>query len=1014
MAVHLSVRSHFSLLNGTMSVEDVVLTAKNRGYTSVALTEHHVLFSALDFYNAALKHGIKPIIGLEINIEDYESLLIARNNKGLKLLYRLSYKMSQKKPIEYEDFKDQLEDVFFILYGESGPFDADILQNNWTAIESKLLTIKQACPTFFIGLSHQESRFFKASNQQLRLMASNHDIKCVALPKVYYKDEKDHDIYQALRAIDKGTHLHDSSLSLNPNRWFIPSEKMLELYDTQLVNVTDHIADSCSINLYESKTQLPQFENNHHVSNEVYLSELSKMGLKKRLNNQLSKDYLERLEFELNVITSMRFTDYFLIVYDVIRYAKTNGINVGPGRGSAAGSLVSYSLGITDVDPMKYGLLFERFLNPERITMPDIDIDFPDNRRDEVIAYTKEKYGNSHVAHIITFGTLKAKQSFRDAARVLQISIGKVNQVAKLLENDSLQNTFDKSARLRTVVNGDAQIKAAFELANKLENLPRHVSMHAAGIVLSKGDLIDICPLYQIDEDNQCIQFDMTNIESLGLIKIDYLGIRNLTIIQNVVDEINRTDPSFNLKNIPLDDPQTFKMLQDGDTLGIFQLESDGMKQLLRRMKPMQFTDIVDANALFRPGPMENIPVYIENKANPQKITYIHENLKSITTSTHGVLIYQEQIMEVAKVFAGFSLGKADILRRAMGKKDAGVLESLREDFVNGCLNNGYTQSVAVEIFELIYKFANYGFNKSHSLAYSLISYQMAYLKANYPEIFYTYLLTSSIGSDQKTGQTLDECRRRGLTILPIDINESYDGYTYKQGGIRVPFSVLKGMSQSTAQTIVEEREAYGQFESIFECFARLKEIQLNRKQLESLIDVGAFDSLFDSRSVLRNRLEDLLQYADLVRITDESMRFNFSIVSVPYLAAQKDSSAYRLYGEQSTLGFYLSEHPTTSFKKKHQLPSLVSLKAPMNDIKLVAIVDKVKKHRAKNGKMMAFLSISDDTGTCDAILFPNLYDSVGELVNKGDMVLVQGNMKEQGTIILDKIKIFREPSDLH
>lgn len=1012
MPVQLCVRSHYSLLNGTMSVEELVITAKERGYHSLALTEHRVMFSALEFANVSLKHGIKPIYGLEVRIDAYSSLLLAKNIKGFKTLNRLSMMLSSDDAIQISDFIEDIDNLVFIVYGESGPLDGSVTKNNWESVALELRNLKQKAGEFYVGLSHQESRFFEHANRTIKEICDQLEVKCVALPKVYYKNKDDHDLFRALQAIDAGTHINDQTLNLDPERWMISASEMSKLYEEELVRNTDRIADICNVDLLEIKTELPVFQNNQDVTNAIYLSELSRFGLSKRLGTSVSKHYKSRLDYELNVINSMNFTDYFLIVYDVIRYAKQAGINVGPGRGSAAGSLVAYSLGITDVDPISYGLVFERFLNPERISMPDIDIDFPDNKRDQVIDYARMKYGDAHIAHIISFGTLKAKQSFRDAARVLQIPISKVNQVARLLSNDKLETTYKKSSKLRMMIDGDELTKQAFDLAIRLEDKPRHVTVHAGGIVMSKQPLLDVCALYKVSEDVQCIQYDMTRIESIGLIKIDFLGIRNLTIISNIVDKIKETNPQFDIKKIPLNDVDTFELLGNAETVGIFQLESDGMKSLLKRLKPQKFMDIVDANALFRPGPMENIPEYLRNRSNPSQIEYIHHDLQEITKNTYGVLIYQEQIMEVARKFGGFSLGKADILRRAMGKKDALILTGLKKEFIDGSLTNGYTLDIAEKIFDLIFKFANYGFNKSHSVVYSYISYQLAYLKANYATTFYTYILTSVIGSDQKTSQYLDECKKRNVGMLSININSSTDEYLLEGNKIRMPFTIIKGISGNISKTIIAERIEHGQYLSISQAIARLISVKITRKQIESLVDAGAFDFYGYNRSSVHDSLDELIQYGELVRVHDPSVRFDFGLVSEPIMTETVARPADVLKREMDALGFYFSEHPTTALKRKHDMMSIINLEVSDKPVRIIALIDRIKPHRAKNGAMMSFLNISDDSGIMDAVVFPNVYRKFEESLRIGDIVLIQGVVKEQGSIIVSNMVIFKE-SDL-
>lgn len=1010
VAVHLSIRSHYSLLNGIMDIKEIIQTAKEMGYTAVTLSEHRVMFSALEFAIEAKKHGIKPIFGLEVKIDTYYSMIIAKDTEGMKVLYRLSYLLSQDEAIMIDDFKDSIDHLVFIVYSEAGPFDEGIIASNFDLVTSKLLELKAQLKTFYIGISHQESKFFQKSNQKLIEIAMMNGIECVALPKVYYKRADDQYLLRALHAISKQTHLDDQTLNSEPGRFFYTPHDFEIYYERQLIENTEAIARMCHVDLFENKTDLIEFENEHNVSNDIYIKELTEFGLRRRLNNKVSNLYIQRLEYELDVLSRMGFVNYFLVVYDIIRFAKKEGIYVGPGRGSAAGSLVAYCLGITDVDPLKYGLLFERFLNPERISMPDIDIDFPDDRRDEVIAYAIDKYGSDHVAHIISFGTLRAKQSFRDSARILQIPLHKVNQVSKLLSNKSLAESYRTNKRLQVLIKSDTALKECYELAASLEGKPRHVTMHPAGIVMSQDTLLNVAPVYALDHEHHAIQYEMTHLESLGFIKIDFLGLRNLTLIDRIVHQI--PNPEFDIRRIPLDDKRTFDLIGRGETIGIFQLESEGMKNLLVRMNPTSFMDIVDTIALYRPGPMENIPIYLQNRKNPHKIEYAHADLKELTKDTYGVLVYQEQIMQTAQYFAGFSLGKADILRRAMSKKDERLLDSLRQDFLDGSIEKGYDPKLAQDIFDLIYKFANYGFNKSHSVAYGLIAYQLAYLKANYPALFYTELMNSVIGDDQKTRLYIEECRRMNVLLMPINLDQSEDVYILDGHKIRLPLNLIKGISKQVVRAIMQDRKDQGAYNSYYQAIIRLHGIGISSKNIESLIYAGAFDYFGHNRSSMLASLDEAIRYASLISIKDSTGKVSFdtTLVSEPLFTQTSESVKDMLAREVSVLGFYFSEHPTLHLKTKHKTDSLIDCEPGSKDsYRVIAMIDRIKTHRAKNGKMMAFLEISDDSGRMDAVVFSNVYEKVSDLMHVGDIVLLKASMKNKGSLIVNDLVIFKE-----
>ncbi|QIK70110.1 DNA polymerase III subunit alpha [Erysipelothrix sp. HDW6C] len=1009
--IHLSVRSSYSLLNGLMSIDDIVGLAKENNMSAVALTDHHVLFGALNFQKACEKQGIKPIFGLEvtIDVEDghYTSLLLAKNNAGYQGLMHLAYQLSVRKSITLEDILVYNRNLIFIAYSEDGPFESDLLKDNLEAVAENIRSLKERFPSFYVGISHQESSFFHTSNAKLDELARFNDVETVAVPKVYYREQGDEEAFRVVQAIDRGTYLEDKTLVSAPNRFFYTPEAMANMYHERQLKLTEDIAAMCSVDVFAITTRLPHFITNQDVDNATYLSKLSEFGLKKRLGDALSDGYTKRLNYELSVINNMNFTDYFLIVYDIIRYAKKESIYVGPGRGSAAGSLVAYSLGITEIDPIAYDLIFERFLNPERISMPDIDIDFPDDKRHLVIEYVKHKYGDDHVANIVTFGTLRARQAFRDVGRVLQIPIRSVDTGAKLISASYLSENYENVPKFRTFINAEKSHQRCYQLALKVEGLMRHASVHAAGVVLSSTSLQDVVPILKMDEETQVTQYDMVHLEEIGLVKIDFLGLRNLTIIDNISKQINQTKP-FNIMKIPLDDTKTFELLSQAETVGVFQLESDGMKALLRKLKPNRFMDIVDTIALYRPGPMENIPMYLSLREHPEQVTYLHPKLKEITESTHGILVYQEQIMQVAQIMAGFTLGKADILRKAMGKKNAKELDSLRDDFIAGCINNGHSEKLAVELFDLVQKFANYGFNKSHSVAYGLIAYQLAYLKANYSHMFYTYLLTSVLGSDVKTRQYIDECRRRNVLLMSPNLELSQAIYTLEGVKIRLPFTLIKGITTATSTMIVSEREKNGSYVSFNDAISRLNLIGIKKAQFESLIKGGAFDYFGYNRLAMLASLEEAIRYANIIKVDRGDEKYlNYGLISEPLFTEVTDNQRTSLNFEKEMLGFYFTEHPVVALKQKHDTDSIVNVVPRDKYYRVIAMVETVKNHRAKNGKMMAFLGISDDTGTMDAVVFPDLYDKVKDILSVGSLVLIKGNIRDKESIIVQDIVKF-------
>lgn len=1007
MLTHLCTRTYYSLLDGTMSVEELVSLAKKNDMKALAITERHVLYSALEFQKECDKQGIKPIFGMEITIEEedqiFDSLIIAKNIKGYQGLIHSSKILLKNKKLSYSDLNEYRDDIIFIVYSENGPFENDLRKANLEQIKEKLNFLNDYFPNFYLGISHQESSYFKKINHTLLQIADLLGLKSLAIPKVYYKSKEDDESLRILHAIKKGTFYDDKTLVSAPDRYFYSKEEMSNLYRKDLLENIEELVSSVSLDLKKIKTKLPEFKAAKDIGSDVYLRQLSHLGLRKRLNGNISHDYQKRLDFELETITSMDFSDYFLIVYDVIRFAKKNGIYVGPGRGSSAGSLVAYSLGITEVDPLKYGLYFERFLNPSRKEMPDIDIDFPDDRRDEVIEYVQDTYGLDHVAHIVTFGTMKARQAFRDVARVFQMPLYQVDKIAKLISSNDLMESYNNSSAMQRAIAESELNQKIFNYALKIEGLPRHSSVHAAGIVLSKKPLDEIVPYFIVDDLGSIIQFDMSHLEEMGLIKIDFLGLRNLSIIDNIRKDI----PDLDIVNINLDDKKTFDLICRGETLGLFQLESDGMTQLLKDMQPNRFMDLVDAIALYRPGPMENIPVYLENRQNPDKIKYLHDDLEMISKTSYGILIYQEQIMQVAQIMAGFSLARADILRKAMSQKNSKNLESLKIEFIEGALNLGYEEKLVHEVFNLIMKFANYGFNKSHSVAYALIAYQMAYLKAHYPLMFYKYLLNSVQSSNTRTQQYLNECKSRGIQIVNPSINYSSDAYRLLDDKIVLPLTLAKGISKTVSSHIVKERED-GRFSSYYNAISRLSINKINKGNFVSLIDSGAFDEFGKSRLAMKENLEEALTYSSLISIKNaDGISLNYSLVSEPNFKDLKENLHDKLNNEKNILGFYLSDHPARTLQEKHKTDQLSEIVIGRNRFKVIAMVDRIKKYKTKKGDTMAFLRVSDASREMDAIVFPNLYVRVEEHLEIGAIIYIKANMREADKIIIEDLYRF-------
>ena len=845
MSVHLHVRSCYTLLQSTMTIQKIVDSAKRYGYHAVALCDKEVMHGAMAFYHMAKKADIQPIFGMEVEVAEEEGIfgfiLLAKNDNGYQALMKLSTMLNtkeRKEQLTMEELLTYTKDCVVLTNGDQNQMETYLIKEEMEHLAAFLQRCKESFATFYVAISRNDSPLLRQKNRLLKALCQQMQIPTTALSRIYFDEAKGEESYKTLCAINQGVSLDDKMLNYSPKRYFRSKEEMAELYDEDDLAASDKIAQMCHVEMKFPKAILPKFKNRYGMSSEEFLRRLCHKGLEKRMQYQkIPSVYEQRLRYELDVIISMGYADYFLIVWDFIRFAKTQDIYIGPGRGSAAGSLVAYCLGITHADPIRYHLLFERFLNPERVSMPDIDTDFPDDRRDEVIAYVHDLYGEHHVSHIITFNTLAAKQVLRDVGKAMQVAPRQIDLLCKLVPNRpkvTLQDAYQERVKFKQMINSGEQMRKLFAIALQLEGLPRHSSLHAAGIILSNEDISNVCPLIDVDEGMCATQFTMEYLEELGLIKMDFLGLRNLTIIDEIVHQINAKEKRLDIMHIPLDDAKTYQLIRSVDTVGVFQLESEGMKNLIRKMKPTCFEDIVATVALFRPGPMENIPRYLECRTHPEKVDYLHPDLKPILENTYGVMIYQEQVMQIAQTMAGFSLGKADNLRKAISKKKGKELQSLREDFVEGAKQKGYEESLAIRVYELIMKFANYGFNRSHSVAYGMIAYQMAYLKANAPLYFFTALLNSVIGSETKTSEYVFEARKRHIEILLPSVNQSSNQYEIEGNALRFPLVGIKGIGNAVSNVLIEERQKRGNFKDFFDFVARMEGQKLGKKTMES------------------------------------------------------------------------------------------------------------------------------------------------------------------------------------
>ena len=967
--VALYVKTSYSMLSSLIKIEELVMMAKKLGYKGLAITDEGNMFGVMEFYNCCKKYDIKPIVGMEITYNDKKFLLYAKNIEGYKCLIKLATIISDDK-LSIDDVKKYSNDVILVMPIQW--FDAEI----YNIYKDK-----------FVGYSDIKDRDkFKYSNY-------------VYINETLYLDKDDYKYLDYLSMIKYQKVLGEYELNRDMGKYLM-SPKELEL-DSNDIDNYNYIYNSCDISFVKESNLLPVYNDN--VNSYEYLKSLCEKGLNKRLNNNVSSEYKDRLQYELSVINKMGFCDYFLIVWDYVKYAKFNNILVGPGRGSAAGSLVSYTLGITDIDPIKYNLLFERFLNPERITMPDIDIDFDAEKRDLVFDYVINKYGSKRVAGIITFNTLGAKQVVRDVARVMNISNYKVDSICKLLTSD-LDDSYKNDIGLRNIVNSSLELQKLYDVALHLEGLPRHVSVHAAGIIMCNKDIDEIVPLYHRQLDMYVSGYSMKYLEDLGLLKMDFLSISNLTMIAELIDRI-RTNEKINITfaNIPVDDKKTMDIFRDVDTDGIFQFESDGMKKFLGKLKPNNLEDLIAAIALFRPGPMDNIDLYIRRKEGKEKVVYLHDDLKPILESTYGIIIYQEQIMEISRVMAGYNYADADLLRRAMSKKNEEVILKERPRFISQSISRGYSEEVANKIFDLILKFANYGFNRSHSVAYAIIAYKMAFLKKYFYKYFMTCLLSNSISNPVKTKVYVAEVRRNNVNILLPDINKSSSKYITESTGIRCPLTIIKNVGVIVINEIIKEREK-GDFEDFISFTKRLYQSSINKKVLTSIILAGCFDSFGYNKRTLIENLDNVINYAELSK--------NVGLIDVekPLIDVYEEYSSDELVKiELDVFGFYLSYHPVSKYNNKNNSLSIPKLFD--HNINIVLLIEYIKEITTKKNDVMAFVRANDEYGTVDLILFPTVYKKYNN-INVGDIIDVYGKVERRNDkyqIVVSSINVLNK-----
>ena len=1009
--VQLQVMSSYSLLQSTISIEELVIKAKERGYQAIALTDHNILYGLVDFYKMCKKHQIKPILGLTLDVggivkseENYSIILLAKNAKGYENLMILSSKkmlLAENERLTVDQIEQYSQDLIAITPGETGEAESFLFKDD---AESAATVIKKWQKTFpknqfYIGV--QLHLKLKSIKNKLNEVSRDTGTPTVALQDIRYIDADDEFSTAALRAIDKGETLSIQNASINGD-YFLPESSLVEkqFKENDLAEEaqrTNAIADMITSEIVLHQQLLPKFPLPTEKSTTAFLKEQCLIGLEKRVSEP-DKRYIDRLEYELTVIGKMGFEDYFLIVWDVMAYAHKVKIVTGAGRGSAAGSLVAYLLGITDVDPIEYDLLFERFLNEERYTMPDIDLDFPDNRREEILQYVRNKYGKNHVAQIATFGTLAAKMALKDVSRVFGLSPSEANVWSKAIPSVlgiTLEKAFKQSATLRKLVEENEKNTLLFETAKKIEGLPRHISTHAAGVVISDKPLTQYVPLQKGGGEIFLTQYPMGNVEEIGLLKMDFLGLKNLSIIDNALKLVQReTGKRLNLLNIPMQDQETLQLFRKGDMVGIFQFESAGIKSVLRRLEPSSMEDIAAVNALYRPGPMEQIDTFIKRKKGVLPIVYPHESLSEILSVTYGVMVYQEQVMQVAARMGGYTLGQADILRRAIGKKQKSIIDKERQHFTSGAAKLGYTSEVAMQVYDYIERFANYGFNRSHAVAYSFIAYQMAYLKAHYPNAFFVALLNSALNNSTKMKEYIIEAKKRAIKVLSPDINASFGGFSLINSQILFGFSSIKGLRRDMIDDMITNRKNDGKYKDLIDFLKRLDKKWLKPEYIKPLIYVGAFDQFEHSRGTLLASIEGIIQS---VQMSGNNIDL-FELLKPKYESAPDLTIEEKLENEEHFLGTYLSGHPTEKYDSVRPWKQIVYI----NELtigktsRVLGSIKNIHKITTKKGEPMAFVTISDTSGDCSLTLFPTKYRQFIELLTDKTVLYVEGKVESK------------------
>lgn len=1091
--VHLHIHSEFSLLDGANRIKDLPVRAKELGMDAMAITDHGAMFGAIDFYKACKANGVKPIIGCEVyvaprsrkdkdpNLDARYShlILLAKNNEGYKNLAKLvslgyTEGFYYKPRIDHEALEEYHEGLVCCSACLAGEVNQAILANDMEKAKEVALWHKSIFgEDYYLEIQHNGINEQVLANQKLIQLSRELDIPLVATNDAHYLKREDAYNHEVLLCIQTGKRMTDEDrMKFDTDELYVKSPEEMSAFFSNVPDAIENtvkIAEKCNVEFEFGHTILPNYDvPTEFKTHYDYLEKLTLDGMKERYGDNITEEMQERMKFELGVINKMGYVDYFLIVWDYIHYAKIHDIPVGPGRGSGAGSIVAYAIGITDIDPIQYGLLFERFLNPERISMPDFDVDFCYEKRDKVIEYVEQKYGKDHVSQIITFGTMSARMVIRDVARVLDLPYAEADKLAKMIPNElhiTIDKALEKNRELKDLYESDESMKKLLDIAMALEGMPRQASTHACGVIIAREPVVNYVPLYARD-GIVSTQYIMTTLEELGLLKMDFLGLRTLTVIQDTIDLVKKNqgiDVQFDEK---MNDPKVYKLWQNGESVGIFQFESQGMTNFMKELKPDCLEDIIAGVSLYRPGPMDQIPRYIANKKDPEHAVYTHPSLKPILEVTYGCMVYQEQVMQIVRDLAGYSLGRADLVRRAMGKKKLDVMAKEREIFIHGqvdengnivvpgCVRNGIDEQSADKIFDEMAEFAKYAFNKSHAAAYAVVSYRTAYLKAYYPAEFMAAMLNSFLGNQDKIPGYVEECKRLAIEILKPDINKSDTKFTVDKNQIRFGMGSIKNVGTDAVDNIVLEREKNGDYKDFSDFCERIKDLGVNKKCVESLIKAGSFDNLGQTRKTLIASFEKIIDmisdsgkksFDGQVSMFDLGGSTEVEEMKYTYTTLPEYEPKDLLSMEKEMLGLYISGHPLENMREQIEAKTTINTFqlrqiSSENDMELedtgefkreqtyeehqtefkdgqnvtyAGIITSVKKKYTKNNKLMAFVTIEDLYGPTEFIVFDSCYQACSSVLIEENIVIVEGRLSiredEEPKIVARTITPFTE-----